>query len=211
MGRSKTDIRLTYSQSVICSGVAGITSHTITAPFDVVKILAQVGTADASGFGMLRTFRNVHVHEGLRGFWKGNLMGCMRLFPYSAIQFSAFQKMKLKAVDSQGRLSPMFALTCGAGGGVIATVAMYPTDTVKTRLIVQRFKSSYRGIFNAFAVIIRTEGIFTLYKGMSVAILGENRLDLWIAKLSHYVAVVTRPRELRYGQIILQHTEWSFP
>ena len=106
----------------------------------------------------------------------GNGIACIRLFPYTAIQFAAFNKFKLKLVDDQGRLTAMKALLCGSGGGITATVITYPTDMVKTRLTAQHTdptKKAYKGIFDAFRRIFTDEGPRAFYKGMSTSIIGE--------------------------------------
>ncbi|XP_074650061.1 solute carrier family 25 member 43-like [Tubulanus polymorphus] len=171
ISRSKKDHRLYMTQNWASGGIAGVVSRTFTAPLDVVKIQAQVGTENAKQ-GFIKTFVNIYRNEGLRAFWKGNLTGCLRMFPYSAIQFGTFQKMKLILANDQGRLSPFYAMMAGTVGGVVAVVTIYPTDLVKTRLIVQSEKKSYNGIVHAFQRIIRQEGIAALYKGVTASVLG---------------------------------------
>lgn len=174
-GSKGKDDRLTFSQSFVSGGIAGVASRTITSPLDVVKILAQVGTKDTRQ-GFLASFGNIYKHEGLRGFWKGNGIACVRLFPYNAVQFASFTKLKLLMSDPRtGKLSPLNALIAGSMGGIAATVATYPTDMVKTRLTVAHSdpsKSKYKGMINAFQVIAQEEGLLAFYKGMSTSIIG---------------------------------------
>eukprot|EP01029_Cantina_marsupialis_P029208 TRINITY_DN779947_c0_g1_i1.p1 TRINITY_DN779947_c0_g1~~TRINITY_DN779947_c0_g1_i1.p1 ORF type:complete len:333 (-),score=70.07 TRINITY_DN779947_c0_g1_i1:141-1139(-) len=174
MGK-KSDDRMTFSQNFICGGIAGVTSRSLTSPLDVVKIIAQVGSADADGF--IGTFRNIFRNEGVKAFWKGNGIACVRLFPYSAIQFAAFNKFKVLMADPEtGKLSASKALMAGATAGIIATTAVYPTDMVKTRLTVQHggdpAKAKYKGIVHAFKVIAKEEGMGAFYKGLAPSILG---------------------------------------
>lgn len=62
----------------------------------------------------------------------------------------------------------------GSLAGMVATVVTYPTDVIKTRLIVQnRLEPSYEGIVHAFYKIYHQEGLFALYRGVSPAILGK--------------------------------------
>eukprot|EP00800_Vazella_pourtalesii_P015709 TRINITY_DN4310_c1_g2_i1.p1 TRINITY_DN4310_c1_g2~~TRINITY_DN4310_c1_g2_i1.p1 ORF type:complete len:333 (+),score=61.22 TRINITY_DN4310_c1_g2_i1:898-1896(+) len=174
MGKSKKDDRMTFWQNFVSGGIAGVTSRTITSPLDVVKILAQVGTKDTKQ-GFLKSFGNIYRNEGIRAFWKGNGIACIRLFPYTAIQFAAFNKFKLMLVDDQGRLSVLHAMLAGSGGGITATVITYPTDMVKTRLTAQHTdptKKAYKGIVDAFGKIFAQEGILAFYKGMSTSIIG---------------------------------------
>ncbi|XP_014666467.1 PREDICTED: solute carrier family 25 member 43-like [Priapulus caudatus] len=174
MGKAKKDDRMTFGQNFISGGIAGVTSRTITSPLDVVKILSQVGTKDTRA-GFLKTFSNVYTNEGVRAFWKGNGIACIRLFPYSAIQFAAFNQFKLWMVDEHGRLGALSAMAAGSGGGIVATVTTYPTDMVKTRLTAQHSdptKKKYKGIIDAFRLIAKEEGILAFYKGMSTSIIG---------------------------------------
>ncbi|XP_070553259.1 solute carrier family 25 member 43-like [Ptychodera flava] len=175
VGRPNRDHRLTFFQNFACGGIAGIASRSLTSPLDVVKILAQVGTKDTKR-GFLRTFPNLYRNEGIRAFWKGNLMGCIRLFPFSAVQFAAFNYFRERLQDNYGRLSTPDALIAGTLGGAVAIVVTYPTDMVKTRLIVQRIHPTegrhYRGIVHAFKTIFRQEGFFAFYRGMWTSLMG---------------------------------------
>jgi solute carrier family 25 protein 43 len=174
-GSKGKDDRLTFSQSFVSGGIAGVASRTITSPLDVVKILAQVGTKNTQQ-GFLASFGNIYRHEGLRGFWKGNGIACVRLFPYNAVQFATFTKLKIWMSDpNTGKLSAFNALVAGSVGGICATVATYPTDMVKTRLTVAHAdpsKSKYKGMVDAFRVIAAEEGVMAFYKGMSTSVIG---------------------------------------
>uniref|UniRef100_A0A8B9D619 Solute carrier family 25 member 14 n=1 Tax=Anser cygnoides TaxID=8845 RepID=A0A8B9D619_ANSCY len=59
------------------------------------------------------------------------------------------------------------ALLCSPGSlaGMVATIVTYPTDVIKTRLIVQnRLEPSYEGILHAFYKIYHQEGLLALYR-----------------------------------------------
>eukprot|EP01086_Lenisia_limosa_P016083 TRINITY_DN5637_c0_g1_i1.p1 TRINITY_DN5637_c0_g1~~TRINITY_DN5637_c0_g1_i1.p1 ORF type:complete len:471 (-),score=195.36 TRINITY_DN5637_c0_g1_i1:59-1309(-) len=124
---------------------------------------------------MTGLFRSLYQAEGIKTFWKGNGIACIRLFPYSAIQFSAFNYTKNLLVDKHGKLSGLRAMAAGSLAGVIATVAVYPTDMVKTRLTVQHGSGAarkYSGIVDCFRKVASEEGIFAFYKGMSTSVIG---------------------------------------
>jgi solute carrier family 25 protein 43 len=175
MGGAKKDDRMTFTQSFVAGGAAGVASRTITSPLDVVKILAQVGTKDTKD-GFFKSFSNIYGNEGLRAFWKGNGIACVRLFPYNAIQFATFTKLKVMLSDhNTGKLSATNAMMAGSIGGIAATVTTYPTDMVKTRLTVSHAdpsKAKYHGMVDAFRVIAREEGLAAFYKGMSTSVIG---------------------------------------
>jgi len=174
MGKGGKDERMSFAQNFVSGGFAGVASRTITSPLDVVKILAQVGTKGTEG-GMISTFKNLYAEEGMKAFWKGNGIACVRLFPYNAVQFASFNQLKLWLSDEKGRLSAMNAMLAGSLGGIAATVVTYPTDMVKTRLTVShadKSKAKYRGMFDAFRVIAKEEGMLAFYKGMSTSVIG---------------------------------------
>ncbi|KYO38209.1 solute carrier family 25 member 43 [Alligator mississippiensis] len=110
---------------------------------------------------------------GLRALWKGNLTACLRLGPYSALQLAAYRRFVALFTDDLGHISQWHAIMAGSLAGMVATVATYPTDVIKTRLIVQnRLEPSYKGILHAFYTIYHQEGFLALYRGVSSTVLG---------------------------------------
>ena len=92
MVKPPEDERLTLLQRHVCGGIAGVLSRTVTSPLEVVKVLSQVGTPE-SRFGFVRSFQRVYQNGGLKAFWRGNGISCLRLAPYSAIQLAAFHEL----------------------------------------------------------------------------------------------------------------------
>ncbi|XP_061454245.1 solute carrier family 25 member 43 isoform X2 [Rhineura floridana] len=172
MATWKRDSRLTALQRLSCAGLAGATSHSLTAPLEVFTVLAQVGTPHSRG-GLWRTGRNLCKAEGLGALWKGNLTACLRLFPYSALQLASYRRFVLLFVDDLGHISQWGSIMAGSLAGMVAAVATYPTEVVKTRLIVQNWlEPSYKGILHALYMIYHQEGIAALYRGVSLSVLG---------------------------------------
>lgn len=183
---------ITAGQSLICGGVAGAASRTVTSPLDVVKILFQVQSvpikagADAQTIaaahggrtvytGFFSAFGTIYKEEGIRGFWKGNAVACLRLFPYSAVKFYVFDELKPLFLNKEGRLDPNMSVVCGATAGIVATVAVYPLDLVKTRLTVQHeghAEKAYNGVVDCMAKIYKSEGVRGWYKGAYTSVIG---------------------------------------
>src|SRR5690606_6829903 len=82
--------------------------------------------------------RKIWVEEGFRGMMRGNGTNCIRIVPYSAVQFSSYTVYK-KALMLEGEkdLSTFRRLTAGALAGITSVVATYPLDIVRTRLSLQ--------------------------------------------------------------------------
>ena len=178
MVKTKGDNRITFNQNVVCGTIAAFSGKTLTAPLDVIKIRAQIGAvapklSKSRGGWLLPTIKYIFLHEGPRAFWKGNFIGCLRVLPYSTVQLAAFQRLKLQLSDDCGRLTPWTAMVAGAGGGVIATAVMYPSDTVKSRLIAQSSPHKhYNGIYDACTKMAKEEKLYGFYRGLSTTFLG---------------------------------------
>ncbi|RLN52546.1 hypothetical protein BBJ29_005737 [Phytophthora kernoviae] len=116
-------------QNLVCGGIAGCASRTAVAPLERLKILWQVqdyikkdGTASSAKYRTIgQSLRQIHAEEGLRGYFKGNGANCVRVFPYVAIQFAVFERLKtLLITDGAEALSPMQKLLGGAFAGVVS-------------------------------------------------------------------------------------------
>lgn len=91
--------------------------------------------------------------------------------------FCVFFRLVTLFMDELGHISHWRAIMAGSLAGMVATVVTYPTDVIKTRLIVQnRLEPSYEGIVHAFYKIYHQEGLRALYRGVSPAILGNTVL-----------------------------------
>nr|CAC36518.1 hypothetical protein [Homo sapiens] len=61
----------------------------------------------------------------------------------------------------------------GSLAGMVSTIVTYPTDLIKTRLIMQNIlEPSYRGLLHAFSTIYQQEGFLALYRGVSLTVVG---------------------------------------
>jgi hypothetical protein len=80
---------------LLAGGLAGAASRTVVSPLERTKILLQVqGPGQAAYRGVWPTLRQIWVHEGVLGFFKGNGTNVVRIAPYSAVQFAAYEKYK---------------------------------------------------------------------------------------------------------------------
>ncbi|KAJ6663345.1 hypothetical protein lerEdw1_010482 [Lerista edwardsae] len=172
MATWKRDSRLTALQRLGCAGLAGAASLSLTAPLEVLTVAAQVG-APHSRRGLWRSARSLCRAEGAGALWKGNLTACLRLCPYSSLQLASYRRFVMLFVDDLGHISQWSSIVAGSLAGMVAAVATYPTEVIKTRLIVQnRLEPSYKGILHALYMIYHQEGVLALYRGVSLSILG---------------------------------------
>lgn len=93
-------LRHTLSQPVLAAflagGVAGAVSRTVVSPLERLKILFQIQSGGRNEYnqsvrkGLLKMWRD----EGWRGFMRGNGTNCIRIVPYSAVQFGSYSFYK---------------------------------------------------------------------------------------------------------------------
>lgn len=94
------ELRIAISQPVIASfvagGIAGAVSRTVVSPLERLKILFQVQSAgrDAYKMSVPKALAKMWREEGLRGLMAGNGTNCIRIVPYSAVQFGAYNFYK---------------------------------------------------------------------------------------------------------------------
>ena len=84
-------------------GVAGAVSRTVVSPLERLKILFQIQSAgrDAYKLSVGKALGKMWQEEGWRGFMRGNGTNCIRIVPYSAVQFSSFnfyQKVSIRTL-----------------------------------------------------------------------------------------------------------------
>lgn len=80
---------------LIAGGVAGAISRTAVSPMERMKILFQVqGPEPAAYHGIMPTLTKMWREEGMMGFLRGNGTNVVRIIPYSATQFAAYEQFK---------------------------------------------------------------------------------------------------------------------
>jgi solute carrier family 25 phosphate transporter 23/24/25/41 len=119
-----------------------------------------------------RTVRELYALEGVRAFWRGNAAGCCRLGPYAGAKFFLFDSLQAQlahGVNGGRELTNAQRALCGAAAGLVATMATYPLEVVRTRMIAQsttrRAGQYIRGVAHGLRLIVRAEGLRGLYRG----------------------------------------------
>lgn len=93
-------IRSWMSQAFVASfmagGVAGAVSRTVVSPLERLKILLQVQSGGNSEYkiGIWQALKKIWREEGMKGMMAGNGTNCIRIVPYSAVQFGSYNVYK---------------------------------------------------------------------------------------------------------------------
>ncbi|KAL1306632.1 hypothetical protein AAFC00_005310 [Neodothiora populina] len=182
--------RVWVSQPVVASfiagGVAGAVSRTVVSPLERLKILFQIQTVGREEYKMSigKALGKMWREEGFRGFMAGNGTNCIRIVPYSAVQFGSYNFYKRFFEDTPGApLGAFQRLSCGAIAGITSVTFTYPLDIVRTRLSIQSASfaglekvangGKLPGMWPTLLNMYKTEGGFTaLYRGIVPTVAG---------------------------------------
>ncbi|KAJ6443446.1 solute carrier family 25 member 42 [Purpureocillium lavendulum] len=182
-------LRERVSQPVVAAfcagGVAGAVSRTVVSPLERLKILMQVQSVgrDAYKLSVGQALAKMWREEGWRGFMRGNGTNCIRIVPYSAVQFSSYNFYKRNIFEPYpgADLAPLTRLVCGGVAGITSVVFTYPLDIVRTRLSIQSASfaelgdkpKQLPGMWATLVHMFKTEGgVRALYRGIVPTVAG---------------------------------------
>lgn len=75
--------------------------------------------------------------EGFAGYMRGNGINCLRIVPYSAVQFCTYEIAKDKlSHGGEGEMTTAKRLLAGAMAGTASCVATFPLDLVRARISI---------------------------------------------------------------------------
>ncbi|KAI9739041.1 MAG: hypothetical protein M1834_007253 [Cirrosporium novae-zelandiae] len=169
----------------IGGGIAGAVSRTVVSPLERLKILYQIQSAGREEYklSVSKALRKMWREEGWRGFMRGNGTNCIRIIPYSAVQFGSYNFYKKFAEPYPGgELSPLRRLVCGGVAGITSVTFTYPLDIVRTRLSIQsasfaalgeHANKRLPGMWGTMIHMYKHEGGFlALYRGIIPTVAG---------------------------------------
>ena len=151
-------------KNFLYGGISGIVSRTITSPFERLKILRQIFPLKYKNLNFIQSYKYTLFNEGYKGFFKGNLVNCVRVFPQQAVNFSIFN-----LVNKDFNLN---YFTSGAIAGITSYLSIYPLETIRSKLSVQVKQHKYKGLLDCFVKTVSTNGYYSLYKGSFLASIG---------------------------------------
>lgn len=112
-------------------------SKTTVAPLDRIKILLQAYNKHHVSHGVFQGLKHIIKSESVWALYKGNGAQMVRIFPYSATQFTSFEMYKRYLSGIFGKNSHIDKFIAGASAGLTAVTLTYPLDTIRARLAFQ--------------------------------------------------------------------------
>lgn len=171
----------------IAGALAGTLSGIVVCPLDVIKTRLQAQGAFDKQRGSLkggftRTMDSIVKHDGVRGLYRGVIPIILGYSPTWMIYFAVYEKSKyLLSTVPQLDPYPFFSHCLSAlGAGAASTTLTNPIWVVKTRLMSQGPNTSwhYKGTWDAFKTMYKTDGIRVFYSGLGPALLGLSHVAI---------------------------------
>jgi len=166
---------LSNFQNTLSGAVTGLLSGLMTAPLDVLKIRMQLQKASNGGVlkynHIIKSIVKICREEGIRALWKGSIAAQYLSISYGAVQFFIYEQCmktfnKLRDEKHYPIPSSVQNFVSGAISGANAVIVTYPFDFLRTRFATQGNHHLYRNIPQATYLVIKNEGIKSLYKGV---------------------------------------------
>ncbi|PBP21907.1 hypothetical protein BUE80_DR007323 [Diplocarpon rosae] len=188
----------------VAGGLAGSAAKTLVAPLDRVKILFQASNPQfakytGSWFGVVTAMKDIYQDEGPRGLFRGHSATILRIFPYAAIKFLAYEQIRSAVIHSPAQETPLRRLLSGSLAGVTSVFFTYPLEVIRVRLAFETKRNTRsslsdicKRIFNeappptksitgpavvavaaeAVKAVTPRAGLANFYRGFSATVLG---------------------------------------
>ncbi|KAL2039982.1 hypothetical protein N7G274_007385 [Stereocaulon virgatum] len=141
-------------RSGLAGGLAGCAAKTVVGPLDRVKILFQASSPQfakytGSWFGVVTAMKDINRQDGMRGLFRGHSATLLRIFPYAAIKFIAYEQVRAILISSPAQETTVRRLLSGSIAGVTSVFFTYPLEVIRVRLAFETrkdFRSSLSSI-----------------------------------------------------------------
>ncbi|KAL9937183.1 hypothetical protein V8E36_003592 [Tilletia maclaganii] len=168
-----TDSRdISGTSRFLSGGIGGITSQLAIYPIETLKtrLMASQKPGQQQKL-LLKTARDMYNNGGLRLYYRGLTAGLIGVFPYSAIDMSAFEGIKLFYIKYTGKEEPgvLALLAFGSISGSVGATTVYPLNLIRTRLQAAgtpAHPQTYDGFLDAVRRTYKNEGLVGFYRGL---------------------------------------------
>ncbi|KAI1377776.1 mitochondrial carrier protein LEU5 [Hypoxylon crocopeplum] len=127
-------------RSGIAGGIAGCAAKTTVAPLDRVKILFQTSNPQFAKYqgswaGVAIAMRDIYSHDGVLGLFRGHSATLLKIYPYAAIKFVAYEQYRAFIIGSNRQNETWIRrFASGAAAGVTSVFFTYPLEIIRVRL-----------------------------------------------------------------------------
>ncbi|KAI0073157.1 mitochondrial carrier [Panus rudis PR-1116 ss-1] len=126
-------------RSGLAGGFAGCVAKTVVAPLDRVKILFQASNPEFHKYagtwsGAFRAGAQIYRDSGVLGLFQGHSATLLRIFPYAAIKFMAYDQIEHILMPTPEKQTNVRRFVAGALSGVTSVLFTYPLELIRVRM-----------------------------------------------------------------------------
>ncbi|EDO14901.1 hypothetical protein Kpol_348p5 [Vanderwaltozyma polyspora DSM 70294] len=126
-------------RSGLAGGISGSCAKTLIAPLDRIKILFQTSNPHYAKYtgsltGLVEAAKHIWSHEGFRGLFQGHSVTLIRIFPYAAVKFVAYEQIRASLIPSKEYEIHWRRMLSGSLSGLCSVFITYPLDLIRVRL-----------------------------------------------------------------------------
>lgn len=85
--------------------------------------------------------KNIERNEGLFGLFKGHSATLLRIFPYAAIKFLAYEQIRAAVIPTRDKETNFRRLISGSLAGLTSVFATYPLELIRVRMAFETKQS----------------------------------------------------------------------
>ena len=78
--------------------------------------------------------RDINRQDGVRGLYRGHSATLLRIFPYAAIKFLAYEQIRSIIIKDKSQETPIRRLVSGSLAGITSVFFTYPLEVIRVRL-----------------------------------------------------------------------------
>jgi len=78
--------------------------------------------------------RDINRQDGIRGLFRGHSATLLRIFPYAAIKFLAYEQIRAVIIKDKSQETPWRRLISGSLAGITSVFFTYPLEVIRVRL-----------------------------------------------------------------------------
>lgn len=174
------DYRLSPSaESFVSGAVAGGIATTATYPLDLLRTRFAAQGPERVYKSLLSSIIDISRQEGPAGFFRGCSAAVAQIVPYMGLFFTAYENLRPTMASWDYLPFGTGDAAAGVVASVLAKTGVFPLDLVRKRLQVQgptrtryvhRNIPEYDGVVRSITMILRTQGVRGLYRGLTVSL-----------------------------------------
>lgn len=150
-------------RSGFAGGIAGCVAKSAIAPLDRVKILFQAQNPEFQKYsgkwlGVFKAGRDIVRSDGPSALFQGHSATLMRIFPYAAIKYMAYDKLHFYLMPTKQSETSARLFLAGSASGVLSVFMTYPLELIRVRLAFETKRKRQKGGLRRIIGMIYREG-----------------------------------------------------